>query len=67
MIVHVGIQEPAGAFDARTVTLLEVTFVGANAYIETDLRAALEALRGALGPLDLTEEPAPRRRRPGVS
>ncbi len=57
VIVHVGIQEPAGAFDARTVTLLEVTFVGANAYIETDLRAALEALHsGALGPLDLTEE-----------
>ena len=57
VIVHVGIQEPGGAFDARTVTLLEVTFVGANAYIETDLRAALEALHeGVLGPLDFTEE-----------
>ena len=57
VIVHVGIQEAGGAFDARTVTIGEVTFVGANAYNDTDLRAALTALHaGVLGPLDLTEE-----------
>lgn len=57
VIVHVGIQEAGGEFDARTVTLGEVTFVGANAYNETDLRASLAALHaGVLGPLDFTEE-----------
>ena len=52
-----GLLDRASDFDARTITLLEITFVGANAYIETDLRAALNALHdGVLGRLDLTEE-----------
>ena len=38
--LHVGLLDKASDFDARTITLLEITFVGANAYIETDLRAA---------------------------
>ncbi|MBE9063357.1 zinc-binding dehydrogenase [cf. Phormidesmis sp. LEGE 11477] len=52
VVAHVGLQEPAGDFDARSVTLSEITFVGVYTYTETDLRASLAALQdGRLGSL----------------
>ncbi len=57
VISHLGLQEWAGDFDARTLTLSEVTFIGVYTYTEADLRASLTALHaGALGNLDLLEE-----------
>jgi len=57
VVVHVGLQEAAGEFDARKATLSEVTFVGVYTYTEADLRASLRALHnGALGNLAWTEE-----------
>ena len=57
VISHLGLQEWAGEFDARTLTLSEITFIGVYTYTEADLRASLAALHaGALGNLDLLEE-----------
>ncbi|MEM9682734.1 MAG: alcohol dehydrogenase catalytic domain-containing protein [Pseudomonadota bacterium] len=56
VIAHVGLQEWAGDFDARTVTLSEVSFVGIYTYTDADLRASLAALHdGRLGSLDWVE------------
>ena len=56
VIAHVGLQEWAGDFDARTVTLSEVSFVGIYTYTDADLRASLAALHdGRLGTLDWVE------------
>ena len=45
-----------GAFDARTVTLSEITFIGVYTYTDSDLRASLAALHdGRLGRLDWIE------------
>ncbi len=57
VIAHVGLQEAAGAFDARTLTLSEITFVGVYTYTEADLRASLMALHdGRLGALEWIEQ-----------
>jgi len=57
VIAHVGLQDWAGEFDARTLTLSEVTFVGVYTYTDTDLRASLAALGdGRLGDLGWTEQ-----------
>lgn len=53
VIAHVGLQDWAGSFDARTLTLSEVTLVGVYTYTDADLRASLAALGdGRLGALD---------------
>ncbi|NIA69987.1 alcohol dehydrogenase catalytic domain-containing protein [Pelagibius litoralis] len=57
VVAHVGLQEPAGDFDARSVTLSEITFVGVYTYTETDLRASLAALQdGRLGSLNWIDQ-----------
>ncbi len=57
VISHVGLQSWAGEFDARTLTLSEVTLIGVYTYTDADLRASLAALHdGRLGPLDWIEE-----------
>jgi 2-desacetyl-2-hydroxyethyl bacteriochlorophyllide A dehydrogenase len=57
VISHVGLQNWAGEFDARTLTLSEVTFIGVYTYTDADLRASLLALHdGRLGSLDWIEE-----------
>jgi len=57
VISHVGLLDWAGDFDARTLTLSEVTFVGVYTYTEADLRASLDALHsGALGDLAWIEQ-----------
>ncbi len=57
IIAHVGLQDWAGDFDARTLTLSEITLVGVYTYTDTDLRASLAALHdGRLGGLAWAEE-----------
>ena len=57
VISHVGLQDWAGEFDARTLTLQEITLVGVYTYTGADLRASLTALHdGRLGTLDWVEE-----------
>ena len=57
IIVHVGLQDWAGDFDARRLTLSEVTFIGTYTYSETDLKESLEALAdGHLGSLNWIEK-----------
>ena len=56
VIAHVGLQDWAGQFDARTLTLSEITFLGVYTYADADLRASLDALHnGSLGDLTWTE------------
>ncbi len=56
-IVHVGLQDWAGDFDARSLTLSEIAFLGVYTYTDADLRASLAALSdGRLGRLDWIEE-----------
>ena len=57
VIAHVGLQDWAGEFDARRLTLSEVTLVGVYTYTDADLRASLAALHdGRLGGLDWVEQ-----------
>lgn len=57
VIAHVGLQDWAGDFDARRLTLAEITFLGVYTYTDADLRASLAALYdGRLGSLDWVEE-----------
>ncbi len=59
VIAHVGLQDWAGEFDARTLTLSEIAFVGVYTYTDADLRASLAALQdGRLGPLEWIEHRA---------
>lgn len=56
VVSHVGLQDWAGEFDARTLTLSEITFQGVYCYTDTDLRASIAALHsGALGDLAWAE------------
>ena len=56
VIAHVGLQDWAGDFDARTLTLSEITLVGVYTYTDADLRASLAALHdGRLGALEWIE------------
>lgn len=55
-IMHLGLQDNEGSLDVRTITLKEVTFLGAYTYTPSDLRATVELLDSqALGPLDWVE------------
>ncbi len=57
VISHVGLQTWAGEFDARSLTLQEITLLGVYTYTEADLRASLAALHdGRLGKLNWLEE-----------
>ncbi len=57
VIAHVGLQDWAGDFDSRTLTLSEIAFLGVYTYTDADLRASLAALYdGRLGTLDWIEE-----------
>jgi len=56
VIVHIGLGDGVDGFDARRVTLQEITFVGAYTYTMIDFRGALTAMAsGALGNLDWIE------------
>ena len=56
VIVHIGLGDGVDGFDARRVTLQEITFVGAYTYTMADFRATLSAMvSGALGNLDWIE------------
>ena len=56
VVSHLGLQDWAGDFDARRVTLSEIAFLGVYTYSEADLRASLAALHaGALGDLAWAE------------
>jgi len=57
VVSHVGLQDWAGDFDARSLTLSEITLIGVYTYTDADLRASLAALHdGRLGALDWIEE-----------
>ena len=56
VVSHLGLQDWAGDFDARRVTLAEIAFLGVYTYTEADLRASLAALhQGNLGDLAWAE------------
>ena len=57
VIVHVGLQDNDGGFDARYMTLQEVTVVGSYTYTMEDLKVAADKLHsGAYGTLAWLEE-----------
>jgi len=57
VILHIGLQDNEGGFDARRMTLHEVTVLGSYTYTAADLQQALAALAsGTLGTLDWVEE-----------
>jgi alcohol dehydrogenase len=57
VVSHVGLQDWAGDFDARSLTLSEITLIGVYTYTDADLRASLAALHDSrLGALDWIEE-----------
>jgi L-iditol 2-dehydrogenase len=56
VIVHIGLGDGVDGFDARRVTLQEITFVGAYTYTMNDFKETLAAMAsGALGNLDWIE------------
>ncbi|PIQ96773.1 MAG: galactitol-1-phosphate 5-dehydrogenase [Nitrospinae bacterium CG11_big_fil_rev_8_21_14_0_20_56_8] len=56
VIVHIGLGDGVDGFDARRVTLQEISFVGAYTYTMIDFRATLAAMAsGALGNLKWIE------------
>lgn len=56
VIMHIGLQEAGGDFDARKITLDEIIFLGTYTYTIPDLRNSLQALHeGALGDLSWVE------------
>ncbi len=57
VIAHVGLQDWAGEFDARRLTLAEIAFLGVYTYTDADLRASMAALHdGRLGDLAWVEQ-----------
>ncbi len=57
VIMHIGLMDNDGGFDARRMTLQEITFIGTYTYTPVDLRAAVDNLyRGALGDLSWLEQ-----------
>ncbi len=57
VIVHIGLMDSQGSMDVRSMTLREITFIGAYTYTPVDLRATLAKLAsGALGSLDWIEQ-----------
>ena len=56
VIVHIGLGDGVDGFDARRVTLQEITFVGAYTYTMNDFKETLAAMAsGALGDLEWIE------------
>lgn len=56
VLLSLGLQESAGGFDARKMTLGEITVVGTYTYTPSDIRAGLRALSsGQLGGLEWVE------------
>ena len=56
VIMHIGLQEPAGPFNVRKLTLGEIAFLGTYAYTHNDLQASLKLLEaGSLGDLSWVE------------
>ncbi|MEM7405514.1 MAG: alcohol dehydrogenase catalytic domain-containing protein [Pseudomonadota bacterium] len=57
VIMHIGLQDNDGGFDARRVTLQEVTVIGTYTYTHVDMRSTLALLhRGAFGDLAWLEQ-----------
>lgn len=57
VIVHIGLGDGTDGFDARRLTLQEITMVGAYTYTMTDFQATVAAMAsGALGTLDWIDE-----------
>jgi len=57
VIVHIGLMDNQGGLDVRSMTLREITFIGAYTYTPVDLRVTLQKLHsGALGSLDWVEQ-----------
>lgn len=56
VIMHIGLQEAGGDFNARKITLDEIIFLGTYTYTVPELRRSLDALHsGALGDLAWVE------------
>jgi len=57
VIVHIGLMDNQGVLDVRSMTLREITFLGAYTYTPVDLRVTLRKLHsGALGSLGWVEQ-----------
>lgn len=57
VIVHIGLGDGVDGFDARRLTLQEISFIGAYTYTMTDFHATVAAMAsGALGDLEWIEE-----------
>jgi len=57
VIVHIGLGDGVDGFDARRLTLQEISFIGAYTYTMTDFNATVAAMAsGALGDLEWIEE-----------
>lgn len=57
VVMHIGLMDNDGGFDARKMTLQEITFIGTYTYTAVDLRATVQKLHaGAFGALDWVEE-----------
>ncbi|MBZ9538020.1 alcohol dehydrogenase catalytic domain-containing protein [Modicisalibacter tunisiensis] len=55
-VMHLGLQDNDGPLDVRSLTLKEVTFLGAYTYTQNDLRATVDLLASkALGSLEWVE------------
>lgn len=56
IVMHIGLQNGSGDFDARKITLGEIAFLGTYTYTVPDLQQSLQALsRGDLGNLAWVE------------
>ena len=56
VIMHIGLQEASGDFDARKITLEEISFLGTYTYTVPELRQSVDALySGQLGDLSWVE------------
>lgn len=57
VVMHIGLMDNDGGFDARKMTLQEITVIGTYTYTPVDLRAAVRKLhQGAFGNLDWLEQ-----------
>ena len=55
-IIHIGLTQPAGAFNFRKMTLQEVTVIGTYCYTNKDFEQTLQILANKdIGPLDWIE------------
>ena len=57
VVMHIGLMDNDGGFDARRLTLQEITVIGTYTYTPVDMRAALKKLHaGAFGDLSWIEQ-----------